>query len=174
MTTKAQDIFLTIEITLGVCCTYLNLTGEMLAIYASIMFIDIVSGIFKSYKIGEAITSHRLWVGVITKISLILVLLVLALMAKALGADGSWFLGVVTTVLVLSEGYSVIGNVVMINKGYAVPELDALSIILTMIREYISKITKIHDYNYDDKQIDINIEQETGNDPYFDRYDIDK
>lgn len=106
---------------------YLGLDGEVLLIFTGLLIIDIITGWLKTLAIGEKPKSWRLANGIISKVVLVTIPLVMALAAKALHIDISWLFYVVIDALILSEVYSIFGNVYTMNTGKNVEEYDVLS-----------------------------------------------
>ena len=77
--------------------------------------------------------------GLISKLSLIIVPLVVAMGAKALGADSHYVLTSGMYILILSEVYSIIGNVYSARTKEEFPEYDALAMIGKQIRNLLIK-----------------------------------
>ena len=125
---------------------YLNLDAEVMTIFASLLVIDIITGWFKTIAIGEKPKSWRLANGIISKLVLILVPLVMAAVAKGVhDIDVKVLFYVVVDALILSEAYSIIGNIYTINTGSKVEEFDVLSKILKLIRNGLNRLLQDKD-----------------------------
>lgn len=107
--------------------------------FASLMFMDVVTGIIASASCcgWRSITSRKLIFGVLSKLCLLLIPLSVSLVAKVNGNDLSFIVSSSISILAIGETYSIIGNVYSIKTGKRVPEFDALSIILSRIREFL-------------------------------------
>lgn len=110
------------------------LDSEALFAYALLLLIDTFTGFAKTISLGQSPTSRRLIVGVISKISMLIIPIVLALGAKGIGKDFSPLIDTVIYVLILSEIYSIIANIYTIKTRKTVEEFDAISLILRRIR----------------------------------------
>lgn len=122
--------------------TYTGIPGEPAAILAVLMVVDFFSGITKASSIGKPITSHRIKTGVVSKCSVLLIPLVVALAAKGLGADFHWFVSWVVSLLILSEAYSIIANIYTARTKVELPEWEVISIILRKIRSVADELDK--------------------------------
>ena len=120
--------------------TYLGLDKEAYAIYSILLVIDLFTGWIKAGKLGIARTSVRLKYGVLTKLMLLLMPIVLALGAKAVGLEFKTILDVCITILVLSEVYSIIGNMYTIKSGEELPEYDAVAMIGSKLRSVLIRL----------------------------------
>ncbi len=79
--------------------------------YLSILLvIDYATGLMKALRVGESITSHKMKYGVVSKLSI---------------------------VIILSELYSIIGNIYSIRTREQLPEMEVLSIIASKIRDFM-------------------------------------
>ena len=136
---SVQLFFLTMAGVFSTILIYLGLSEEMFTIFTILIFIDFFTGIWAAANTGEKVTSKRASSGVLSKFSLLIVPIIIALPAKALGEDASvlfnWGLGL----LIASEAYSAISNIVIIRTGKPLPEWDALSLLARAIRQKFEK-----------------------------------
>ena len=121
---------------------YTGLPAEPAAILAVLMCIDFVAGISRARVTGEAVTSHKIKVGTISKCGVLTVPLVMALTAKGLGADFNWLVSWTVSVFILSETYSIIANIYAARTGIILPEFDAVSAVLKKVRSLIDVLDK--------------------------------
>ena len=124
---------------------YLNLDGEVIAIFSVLLVLDIVTGWFKVLSLGMKPRSWRLANGIISKVVMIIIPLVMALGAKAIHVDITGLFYIVIDALILSEVYSILGNIYTINTKKHVEEFDVLSKILKLIRNTLNKMLKDSD-----------------------------
>jgi len=139
MTVTAQVIFNVTTVGFSALLTYLGIGSEAFTLFALLLGIDYVTGVLKARAIGQSITSNRMKYGIISKLSLIIVPIVLAIGAKAIGADASSVLSIGINILVLSEVYSIIGNIYSIRTRLELPEYDVVSAIGKRIRAILIK-----------------------------------
>ena len=119
---------------------YTGLPAEPAAILAVLMCIDFVAGVSRARTLGEAVTSHRMKVGAISKCGVLTVPLVMALTAKGLGSDFTWLVQWTVSVFILSETYSIIANIYAMKTGKEAPEWDIMSVLLSKIKSIVNKI----------------------------------
>lgn len=119
--------------------TYVNLNAEVYSIFAILMIIDILTGLMKSIILERKITPGRLTNGLISKMSILILPIVLAMGAKAVGEDATRFVVWGMNLLILSEVYSVMGNVYTIRTKEFLPEWDAIALIAKGIREFVHR-----------------------------------
>ena len=134
-----QSTFLAIASLFSALLLYLNISEEMFGIFTCLIVVDFVTGIWAAKAIHESITSNKAKYGLISKFSLLLIPIVLAAAAKAVGQDASNFFNWGVGLLVFSEAYSVISNIVVIRTGKALPEWDAIALLAKAIRERFVK-----------------------------------
>jgi len=117
----------------------LGLTYDAAFAFGCLMIMDVVTGIIASASCcgWRAITSRKLIFGVLSKLCLLFIPLAVALVSKVNGNDLSFIVTSSISILALGEAYSIIGNVYTIKSGKRVPEFDALSIILSRVREFL-------------------------------------
>ena len=119
---------------------YLGIDTEAYFIYSVLLIIDLFTGWAKAGRLGIARTSIRMKYGILTKLMLLLMPIVLALGAKAVGVEFKTILDVCMTILVLSEVYSIIGNMYAIKSGDELPEYDAIAMIGGKLRNVLIKL----------------------------------
>ena len=118
---------------------YLEISQEPFTLFALLLIIDYITGLAKAKTLGHSITSNKMKYGLISKLSLIIVPLVVAMGAKALGADSHYVLTSGMYILILSEVYSIIGNIYSARTKEEFPEYDALAMIGKQIRNILIK-----------------------------------
>ena len=138
---EKQSIFLnTALIPIASCISALGLDLTKLYILSFLMFLDLFSGMVKAHRNNVAITSRRLSAGVLSKLMVLLVPLTVALIAKGIEIDLRWLVSFSVSLLIVAEGYSVIGNIYSVRTGEAVTEIDAISVILKKLRKIIENL----------------------------------
>lgn len=130
----AKVWFNSCTVVLSAILVYLGLDSEVFSLFALLLLLDYISGIAKAKVLGVAITSNRMKYGLISKISLIIMPITLAIGAKAAGADFTHVLAVSMNILIVSEVYSVIGNVYAIRTREELPEYDVVASLGKKIR----------------------------------------
>lgn len=120
---------------------YLGLVPESIAILSGLIVLDIITGIFKSGVLygWQTIRSSRLASGTLAKMLLLLVPTSLALAGKGVSIDMSVVAQSAITVLILSQAYSVIGNVHAVQTGTDKNEFDAVAFILRSVRDLLER-----------------------------------
>lgn len=114
---------------------YTGISGEKLAILAILMALDMFSGVAKTYRLNkEEITSNKFVFGLVSKLTILLIPLAIGLMARGIDVDAKSFVNFCFSVLIVSEAYSVIGNIYTVKTGKKVKEIDAISAILKVIQ----------------------------------------
>ena len=121
-----------------------GLSPESFMILAVLMMIDTFTGVVRTIRIrgGQSFTSMRLTSGIIRKSLIIIVPLVIAWAGKGAGIDLSTLAQGVLAVLVLSEAYSILGNIHAIHIGKDVREFDAIAWILGLVRSELENKLK--------------------------------
>lgn len=120
--------------------TYLSLPPEQIAILAILLVIDYLTGITKVIIIKGGLKSYRSITGAVTKAFILLLVLTLAFMAKGINLDIEVYLGSFISILIISETYSIFGNVYACIKKEDIEEVDAVATVIGKVREYIGKL----------------------------------
>lgn len=124
-------------------CNYFSISAESLLILALLLGIDYITGISKTYVINkDDIRSYRAVSGIIAKASVLLVPITLAVAAKQVNYDLTYFIDTIISMLVLAEVYSIIGNIRSIQTGKTVHEIDAVSFVLNKISNLIEELLR--------------------------------
>ena len=135
--------FINIYIYFTALMSYLNIKAEMFIILAVLIFIDYITGVAASFRVGKDITSQKMQVGILSKFIILLIPLSFALTAKMLNVEHYEFLiysGI--DILALSELYSIISNIYTIRTKKFLPEFDVVSLIGAKIQDIIENKLK--------------------------------
>jgi phage-related holin len=113
-------------------------------VFITLMAIDVFTGILKSYRIhgSQSIKSTTMAVGILAKATMLLIPLVVALVGKGVMIDMDLVVRGVLYMLILSEGYSILGNIQSYKTGKDLPEFDAVSAIIKQIRKILLALMK--------------------------------
>jgi len=133
--TELKFIFFVLAGYLSWFFSYLNISVEVFSIFSFLLVIDFITGVVKASTLGHRITSNKAKYGVLSKFSLILIPIVVALGAKGVGKDAGDLFVWGMNLLILSEVYSIIGNVYAIRTKKELPEWDVISILGKRIRD---------------------------------------
>lgn len=136
-TTTIKIIYNFLIVLLSGVLAYLEISQEPFTIFAILLVIDYITGVWKAKTLGISITSNKMKYGLISKLSLLIIPIVLAMGAKATGADYHCILLSGMYILVLSEAYSIIGNIYCMNTGEELPEYDAVAMLGKQIRNIL-------------------------------------
>jgi hypothetical protein len=109
-------------------------------IYAGLLAIDLLTGVGKVIRLGHKPTSKRFLIGIMAKLTFLLVPIIVALGAKGIGLDLTSLVNTVIYALILNEVYSSIANIYTIQTGIEAEEFDVLSKILKVLRDLIERI----------------------------------
>lgn len=131
----AKMIFSSFVFSIAGALTYIGLNQEMMLLFSILLIIDYMTGLGKAAIIKEDITSYKMKYGIASKLVLIFIPIVLAIAAKILGKDFSDILFTGINILVLSELYSIFGNIYSMKKRKELPEIDAISELASFIRD---------------------------------------
>lgn len=154
-TTRIGEILATVKTFLYGVFLFLDIDTDIVKILAILMAVDTVLGVFKAIRLSKKISFKKLIWGMITKISVLIVPMILALVAKALSFDFSWFVAAVLNILVLSEAFSSITNIISIKEGKELENHDFITKLLHTVRGGLTKIIEkiFQTINPDDKNI---------------------
>ena len=112
-----------------------------------LMFIDVVVGIGRSYRLQIPITSYRIKLGVISKLGVLLIVLSFGLAFTHSGLvidDLKEYIQLILWLFILSELYSIVSNVYAIKTGDNLPEVEVLSLIGAKIKKLMEAVLPNH------------------------------
>ena len=121
-----------------------GLSGESFAILGVLMAIDTIFGIIKVGTIygWRHISSYRMSSGILSKLTIILVPLLIAWAGKGAGMDLGFLAQSSLSLLCLAQLYSILGNVYSIRTGKEYVEFDAVSWVLRRLQIVIERLIK--------------------------------
>lgn len=124
----------------------LGLSVVTISIYAVLMVIDFMTGMWKARRLGQPITSKLAKEGFYEKAVAILGLVTMALVLKLAGVNSATLVNVFMTIGALIEAYSIFGNLISIRTREPIAEQDAMTFVMTTARKriysYIKRLTK--------------------------------
>lgn len=140
----ANSIFLKNSSYVGVIlitAAFFEVTPISVFVLAVLIVVDVITGIIKSGSIygWQGIQSKVLQRGVIAKLLLITVPFVVAFIGKGVGISLSYIAQSAINLLILSEGYSIIGNIYAVRTGIDKEEFDAVAYVLRGIKNLLRK-----------------------------------
>ena len=136
-TTGIKIIWNAIIILFSGILAYLEISQEPFTLFAVLLILDYFTGVWKAKNLCISITSSKMKYGIISKLSLLLIPITIAIGAKAVGADSHYVLISGMYILIFSEVYSIIGNIYSIRTKDELPEYDAVAMIGKKIRQYL-------------------------------------
>lgn len=103
-----------------------------------LMIIDSVLGIAKAIRLGYKFSFKRLGWGMVTKISLLVIPMILALIGKGLDYNFTKFVVAAMNILVVNEGISCVTNIISIKTKKAIENTDYITRLLHVIHKALS------------------------------------
>lgn len=117
--------------------TFLNIDTDIVKVLMILMLIDTLSGVVKSLALGEKFNFKILFFGFCSKLLILLIPMVLALVGKGISKmyDFSPLLDCVLKVLVVAEGLSIITNFYVLKTKNEIQNIDIVTLLLTALRK---------------------------------------
>lgn len=121
---------------------YFGFNAEALSLLCFLMLIDIFTGITRTWVVDgpRAIRSAILKKGIVAKLLLLSGLLSVGIAAKGFGLGMENFAQGITSVLILGELYSILGNVHSARTGQKKQEFDAVVWMLNKVKTLLDKL----------------------------------
>lgn len=145
---------------------YFGIDQEIFVILCSLMFADSFLGGIKSHRLNSKLPDkfsrwewQKFWWGLAIKIMVASLPFLLAVLAITFDYDGKWFIDACIKIMIVSETYSILGNIYAVKNRKDVKKVDAISILLHSIRESLytwlmnalKKIEKSRDCDFKDR-----------------------
>ena len=110
-------------------------TSSTILIY--LMCLDMMTGVIAVWKAegGSAIKSRIGIAGILSKLTALLIPLTVAMVSSGLHMNLTGLVAGSLYMLILAEGFSVIGNIGTIKTGKKMPEFDVVSLLVKSIRK---------------------------------------
>jgi phage-related holin len=121
---------------------YLGIDGDVVEVLFVLMCVDTVLGSVKAVVLGKLFTFKKLMWGAVTKLSVLIIPMVMALVAKGLSFDFKWFVLAILNVLIVAEAFSSISNILSIKSKKNVENVDFVSLLLKAIRQGLANIVR--------------------------------
>lgn len=123
---------------------WLGLNPQAVTVFAILMTIDVITGVTRAGLVegGRSIRSAVLKRGILAKLLVLTALFSVALAGKGVGFDTSTLVQAAINVLILGELYSILGNIHSIRSGKQKVEFDAVTFLLSRVRELLEKALK--------------------------------
>ena len=121
---------------------YLNLSPESAAVLGALIVTDVITGVVKAATVNgwRSIRSSVMERGLIAKSLIIIAPITVAVAGRGVGINLSSLAQSIISVLILSEAYSIIGNLYSIRTGQVTHEFDAIAYVLDQIKAMLKKI----------------------------------
>jgi len=135
------DYWYEIKMVIYAVFAFLQIDLDIVKILSVLMVIDTILGVIKSLYINKLQFSFKvlLW-GIVSKSTILLIPMILALVALVLGFDFKWLVEIVLKILVVSEGISSITNILSIKERKNIENTDYISKLLHGIRDTLNNI----------------------------------
>lgn len=121
-------------------CVYLGIKTDVVKILFYMMLIDTFLGVLKALLLGDKISPKKLLIGILTKLLLLIVPMILALMAKALSFNFIYFVTAVMNILIVNEGISCVTNIISIKSKKKIENTDYVTMLLRSIHKGLTTI----------------------------------
>lgn len=126
--------------TLYVIFVFLNIDIDIVKLLSVLMVADTVLGVIKAVYIDKIrFTFKKLLWGIVSKSTILLIPMILALTSLALGFNFRWIVDIVLKILVVSEAISSITNILSIKERKNIHNTDYISKLLHLIRDLLTK-----------------------------------
>jgi hypothetical protein len=121
---------------------YLEIDTGIVKVLFYLIVMDTFLGIIKTIVLNNKFSFKKLAVGFVSKLAVLVIPTALALMSKGLDYDFNWCVTIVMDLLIVSDGISIISNIIAIKTKKEVENFDAMTLILKSIRNRLIQLLK--------------------------------
>ena len=119
---------------------YLGIKTGIVEILFYLMIIDSILGILKALRLGNKFSFVILGYGMISKLTILIVPMIVALVGKGLQMDFTYFVIATINILIVNEGISCITNILTIRTKKQIENTDFMTKFIELIRGYFISI----------------------------------
>lgn len=119
---------------------WLEIDINVVKVLFYLMVIDTVLGIIKTFRLNQKFSFKRLSIGFVSKLSVLLIPMTVALIGKGLSYDFRWFVTAIMNILIVSDGISIFSNAIAIRNKKEVENIDIITALLNTIRLNLLKL----------------------------------
>jgi len=122
-------------VTLAGVLEYFHLSYEVASIFAALLVLDFIFWVSDAYiKDKQQVTSAKMWRWLAKKVSKMMLPLIVVLVLRWVGFENlEMVVTTIMSILIITEGYSIIGHIYSINTWETLSEIDAFSLLLDFI-----------------------------------------
>lgn len=137
---QSQEAITAIKIAVYSFFAYLGIDANVVEVLFILMVVDTILGSVKAIQLGNKFTFKKLMWGIVTKLSVLIIPMVIALVAKGLSFDFKWFVLAILNILIVAEGFSAISNILSIKTKKNVENVDFISMLLKSVRKGLANL----------------------------------
>lgn len=122
-------------ITLAGVLEYFNLSYEVASIFVALLALDFIFWIGDAFITDrDSVTSTKAWQGLVKKACKLSLPLIVVLVLKWVGFENlEMVITTIISILIVTEGYSIIGHIYSISAWKTIPEIDAMAMLVEFI-----------------------------------------
>lgn len=139
---KISEYLNELKLLLYLIFIYLDMDTGIVRVLFYLMVMDTFLGIVKTIVLNNVFSFKKLALGFVSKLAVLLIPTALALMSKGLNYNFKWFVTIVVDLLIVSDGISIISNIIAIKTKKEVENFDAMTLILKSIRNRLILLFK--------------------------------
>lgn len=126
-------------LTLWAFIEYFWISSETIIILSIMLLLDWIFGVIDSYIQGN-LKSKLMWLGLVKKLTRrCFPFIVIGVLRWAGFSDTELIATIMLSIMIVAEGYSIIGHIYTINYKQELPEIDCLKILMKSIADLFKK-----------------------------------
>lgn len=119
--------------------TFMGIPWEVTTLLAGLILIDTITGVMKVIRLSLGFTIKELYWGITTKMLILLVPHLIAVIGKVFGLDWLYLVNLVIYVMIANDFTSIITNILSIKQKKLYKNFDFISLLFQWMKAWIKK-----------------------------------
>lgn len=119
--------------------TFLEIRWEVTSVLALLILLDTLSGVLKVIRLKLGFTISELYWGLTTKMLILLIPHLVALIGKVFGLDWIYMVNIIIYVMIANDFTSILTNILSIKNKKVYKNFDFITLLFQWIKETLKK-----------------------------------
>jgi hypothetical protein len=119
--------------------TFLEIRWEVTSLLAGLIMLDTITGVLKVIRLQLGFRVSELYWGITTKMFILLVPHLIALIGKILGLDWIYLVNLIIYVMIANDFTSILSNILSVKNKKVYRNFDFITLLFNHIKEFIRK-----------------------------------
>jgi hypothetical protein len=119
--------------------TFLEIRWEVTSLLAGLIMLDTITGVLKVTRLNLGFRISELYWGLTTKMFILLVPHLIALIGKILGLDWIYLVNLIIYVMIANDFTSILSNILSVKNKRVYRNFDFITLLFNHIKEFLRK-----------------------------------